>query len=222
MNSNFHIPMTHLTPTTDELEWAKQHLFPIALAALEKIYDLYGPKLDKADFDQKIFLNFNLAERMREHIRELGLGFRRFSVFLGYAGAQHARPHIDAHTVDVPMVARLNVPLQGQTGARISWWNTDANDSRILAQKFEQWDETLNKARTAFRYQSQPDIDWGEPDHVEHNPGPCWNHVELVHQLDLDNTTEHRVNLTAELEPQVSWAELVDRLAKSGYIDLEN
>jgi len=218
----YHIPIPHLTPTDSELVWASQNLVPVALTALDKIYNLYGPKFDKADFDQQLFSKFDLAQRMREHISELGLSFRRFSVFLGYAGAQNARPHIDAHIVDVPMVARLNVPLQGQSGAQISWWNVQADDPRITARKFEQWDGKFNRMRTAFSYQSPPELVWGKPDYIVYDPGPCWNHVELAHQLDLDNTTEHRVNLTAELEPQVSWADLVDRLAKFGYDNLKN
>ena len=37
-------------------------------------------------------------------------------------------------------------------------------------------------------------------------------------KLDLDDITEHRVNITVELDPQIPWTELVERLDKKGYL----
>jgi len=116
------------------------------------------------------------------------------------------------------MVARLNVPIQGWQGARLSWWKSGVDDPRMLVRDFEEWDAKTQSMRRGFSYLSDPQAQWGEPDHVEYDPGPCWNHVELAHKLDLDDITEHRVNITAEIEPQVPWAVLVERLQKHGHI----
>lgn len=218
MHIDYHIPILTLTPTNDELIWAENHLIPQALVALEKIYERYGPKFDKADLDQAVFKNFPLATRVKTHLSELGLSLRRFAIFVGYQGAINARPHVDAHAVNIPMIARLNIPLRGQAGAKLSWWTTGANDIRMKSRIFDQWDAHQQKMRQSFSYLSPPEYDWGTPVHIEQNPGPCWNRVELAHQLDLDNTIEHRVNFTAELSTQILWEELVDRLRLLGYI----
>lgn len=215
---DYHIPMQHLAASAEELDWAEKNLNPYALAALEKIYEKFGPKFDKADLDQNIFKDFPLAHRVRAHFDELGITLRRFAVFVGYTGAANARPHVDAHTVDVPMIARLNVPLQGQDGAQLRWWKTGVEDFKMKARRFEQWDGKQQKMRQAFSYLSPPEFDWPAADHIEYNPGPCWNRVELAHRLDLNNITEHRINFTAELSEQISWSELVARLKTKGYI----
>lgn len=218
MHRDYHIPVPHLAPTSAELSWAEHNLLPHAMVALDKLHQHYGPKFDKADLDQSLFRNWTLAARMRDHLYLLGLELRRFCIFIGYQGAKSAVPHVDAHTIDVPMVARLNVPLQGIHGVNLSWWSTGVEDPRMLVRRFEQWDSTQNKMRSAFSYLSEPTADWGEPAHTERDPGPCWNRVERAHRLDLDNTMEHRINVTAELAEQISWGDLVVRLSGAGYI----
>lgn len=217
MHRDYHIPVPHLAPTPEEMRWAKQNLMPHADLALTKLYEKYGAKFDKADLDQNLFKNWSLAARMASHFGRMGLKVRRFSIFIGYQGARAAVPHVDAHKVDIPMIARLNVPLQGIHGVRLNWWTTGVEDPRMLVRRFEQWDSTKNQMVKAFSYLSDPTAKWGEPAHTEQDPGPCWNRVELAHRLDLDNTTEHRVNLTAEVQEQISWKDLVDRLEKHGH-----
>lgn len=216
---DYHIPVPHLTPTDKELEWARENLIPHALHALQKIYEKLGPKFDKADLDQSVFKGFDLARRVQEHFDELGITLRRYAVFVGYTGAANARPHVDAHAVDIPMIARLNVPLQGQHGARLGWWKSTVDDPKMKSRKFEQWDGTQKKMRQAFSYLSPPEFEWPAADHTEHDPGPCWNRVELAHRLDLDALTEHRINFTAELATQISWNDLMGRLKKRGYLN---
>jgi len=217
MNLDYHIPMPHLEPTKEELEWAKTDLMPHAQVALDKLYEKYGAKFDKANLDQAIFDNSLLGKRMKDHVEELELGFRRFCLFIGYKGAHAAKPHCDAHKFDIPMIARLNVPIQGIVGAKISWWKTGVEDPKMLERKFEQWNSKTQRMERGFSYLAG-DGDWGEPVHVEQDPGPCWNHVDKAHKLDLDDIQEHRVNITVELEPQISWIELVERLDKKGYL----
>jgi hypothetical protein len=218
MHIDYHIPVPHLTPTPEELVWAQENLMPHANQALEKLYEKYGAKFDKSNIDQRIFDSWSLTSRMREHLNELGMSLRKFAVFIGYQGAKAAVPHVDAQTFHTPMVARLNVPIQGWQGARLSWWKSGVEDPRMLVRDFEEWDAKTQSMRRGFSYLSDPQAQWGEPDHVEYNPGPCWNHVELAHKLDLDDITEHRVNITAEIEPQISWLELTTRLRSCGYI----
>lgn len=218
MHIDYHIPVPHLTPTAEELAWAEQHLMPHANLALEKLYERYGAKFDKSNIDQRIFDDWTLTARMKDHLNELGLKLRKFAVFIGYTGARAAVPHVDAQTINTPMVARLNVPIKGWQGAQLSWWNSGVEDPRMLERHFEEWDAKTGTMRQGFSYLSDPNANWGEPVHVEQDPGPCWNHVELAHKLDLDNITEHRVNVTAELDPQISWTDLVTRLRTKNYI----
>ena len=81
MNLDYHIPMPHLEPTKEELEWAKTDLMPHAQVALDKLYEKYGAKFDKANLDQAIFDNSPIGKRMKDHVEELELGFRRFCLF---------------------------------------------------------------------------------------------------------------------------------------------
>lgn len=218
MNRDYHIPVLHLAPTPIELAWAQQHLIPQANIALDKLYEKYGAKFDKTNVDQNLLRTWSLTARMQGHINRLGLQLRKFALFIGHRGAKSAQPHVDAQTFNTPMVARLNVPIQGQFGARLSWWNSGVEDPRMQERHFEEWDAKTQSMRRGFSYLSDPQANWGDPVHVEHDPGPCWNRVELAHRLDLDNTTDNRINITAEIEPQVPWAVLVERLQKQGYI----
>lgn len=218
MHIDYHISVSHLTPTPEELDWAQENLIPQANIALTKLYEKYGAKFDKTNVDQDLLKEWALTRRMHDHITQLGLKLRKFALFIGHQGAKSAQPHVDAQTFNTPMVARLNVPIQGQQGARLSWWRSGVEDPRMLERHFEEWDAKTQSMRRGFSYLSDPMANWGEPVHSEYNPGPCWNRVELAHRLDLDNTTENRINITAELDPQVSWTDLVARLQSQGYI----
>lgn len=218
MHRDYHIPVPHLAPTPAELSWAEQNLMPYANLALEKLNEKYGAKFDKTNLDQNIFSSWTLTARMHDHINRLGLRLRKFALFIGHTGARAAVPHIDAQTFNTPMVARLNVPIQGWRGARLSWWNSGVEDPKILERHFEEWDAKSKTMCRGFSYLADFNADWGEPAHVELDPGPCWNHVELAHRLDLENITENRVNITAELEPQISWQDLVSRLEQQGHL----
>jgi hypothetical protein len=88
----------------------------------------------------------------------------------------------------------------------------------MLERHFEQWDGANQRMKKGFSYSSAPGADWGEVAHVEDSPGACWNHVEVVHKLEIKNIKEHRINITAEIQDQIPWAQLVDRLDKLGYI----
>jgi len=214
----YHIPMPMFWPTEEESEWATEHIIPHATIAANKLFEKYGPKFDKTDLDQSVFDGWSMTDKVKNHFNELGLTFRRFSLFVGAAGAKSAVPHVDAHTIGAPMVARLNIPLRGIEGAKLSWWDSSVEDSRMLERHFEQWDATQGKMRKAFSYLADPQAEWGPASFVVNNPGPCWNHVELAHKLELDFTTETRINITAEIQDQIAWEELVTRLRNCNYI----
>jgi len=223
MHLDYHIPVPFLKPTAEEFAWAKEHIIPHCEEAANKMFEQYGPKFDKANVNQKIFEGWGTADRIRAHFAELGLEVRRFSVFVGAPGATFPTPHIDANHYDhmkgtgVPMIARLNVPLQGTRNSRLSWWNADVTDPRILERKFEEWDGTMQKMRFAFSYRTEPKGHWEAPVHVEHEPGPCWNHVELAHRLDIEEIPEMRINITTEILHPIPWQTLVERLQAKGY-----
>lgn len=218
MHLDYHIPVPHLTPTPTEIAWADQYLMPQVTVALDKLYEKYGAKFDKTNVDQDLLRTWTLTARMQSHVNRLGLKVRKFALFIGHRGARSAQPHVDAQTFNTPMVARLNVPIHGQYGTKLSWWNSGVEDPRMKERHFEEWNAQAGKMLKGFSYLSDPEADWGEPVFTQQDPGPCWNHVELAHRLDLDDTTENRVNITAELDPQVPWTELVDRLRKNNYI----
>ena len=158
------------------------------------------------------------VKRMKEHFKELGLALKRFSVFVGSPGAQLNAPHVDGGGMNrTAMIARLNVPLRGIAGSRLSWWNAGTEDPRILERHFEEWNAGKQQWQRGFSYLADPDADWEDPDWSIDEPGPCWNRTEKSHRLDLDNTTEIRINITAELSHPVPWITLVKKLQDKGY-----
>ena len=147
-----------------------------------------------------------------------GLNLKTFSVFVGAPGTKLASPHIDGGGFEQPpMVARLNVPLRGIKGSKVSWWNTGVEDPRILERHFEEWNAKKKEWQPGFSYLADPNAVWEEPDYTVNEPGPCWNRTELTHKLDLIDTTEIRINITAELLIPVTWETLVKRLHSKGH-----
>jgi hypothetical protein len=217
MNLNYHIPVPFLQPTEDELEYASDKIIPVAENSAKELFSKLGPKFDKTYIDQELIGNWGTGKRIREHFNELGLVFRRFSLFVGAPGATSAKPHIDGLGIGGVMIARLNVPLRGIKGSRLSWWNADKNDSRILERHFEEWNAKKQEWQRGFAFLADPNIPWEEPDWHIDEPGPCWNRVELAHRLDLNNTTEIRINITAEILEPVPWNTLTERLQANGY-----
>lgn len=223
MHLDYHIPVPFLRPTPEEFAWAEEHIIPSCELAAKKLFEKYGPKFDKANVKQDIFNGWGTAERIKEHFSELELKIRRFCVFVGAPGATYPTPHIDANHYDhmkltgIPMIARLNIPLQGTANSKLSWWNADITDTRIKERKFEEWNEQQGKMVFAFSYRTDTNSEWGEPSHVEYEPGPCWNHVELAHRLDIEDIPEIRINITAEISNPIPWKTLVERLQTKGY-----
>jgi hypothetical protein len=217
MNLNYHIPVPFLQPTEDELEYANDKIIPVAEHSARELFSKLGPKFDKTYIDQDLVGNWGTGKRVKEHFNELGLAFRRFSLFVGAPGATSSKPHIDGNGPGNAMICRLNVPLRGVKGSRLSWWNADKNDSRILERYFQEWNSEKQEWQFGFSYLADPNIQWKEPDWYIDEPGPCWNRVELAHLLGLDNTTEIRINITAELLEPVQWSRLVEKLQSKGY-----
>ena len=225
MNLNYHIPVPFLQPTEEELVYANEKILPVAEDSAKNLFEKLGPKFDKTYIDQDLVGNWGTGRRMREHIEELGLNFKSFSVFVGAPGIKVAKPHIDARgegfingrPFGKAMVARLNVPLRGIKGSKLIWWNTGTDDPRILERHFEEWNAGTKQWQKGFSYLSDPNANWEEPEWTEIEPGPCWNRTEKSHMLDLAGTTEIRINITAELTTQVPWEDLVERLQKRGY-----
>ena len=209
--------MPSLWPTEEELEYANEKIIPVAEDSARNLFAKLGPKFDKTYIDQKLINDWGAGKRMREHIDELGLVFKRFSVFVGAPGAKASKPHVDGLGIGHAMIARLNVPLRGIKGSRLSWWPTGTEDPRILERHFEEWNATTQQWQKGFSYLADPNIDWEEPDWYIDEPGPCWNRTELAHLLSLDHTTEIRVNITAELLQPVAWARLIEKLQSKGY-----
>ena len=217
MDLKYHIPMTSLLPTAEEMAWAHENILPIANDSAENLFKRLGAKFDKTNLPQSLFDGWSMADKVRAHFDELELKFKKFAVFVGAAGAKAAQPHIDAGGIGFPMIARLNVPLQGTQGVKLSWWDESVDDPRIRERNFEEWDAETKSMKRGFSYLSDPEATWPAPKFTVYDPGPCWNHVELAHKLELDNTTETRINITAEIAVQVPWATIVERLQAKGY-----
>jgi hypothetical protein len=217
MNVDYHIPVPFLWPTEEELVYANEKLLPVAIDSAEKLFEKLGPKFDKTYIDQELVNNWGTGQRMKEHISELGLVFKQFSVFVGAPGTRLAKPHVDGFGLGHAMVARLNVPLRGIKGSKLSWWKTGAEDPRILERHFEEWNARTQQWQRGFSYLADPDAEWEDPDWSIDEPGPCWNRTEKAHRLDLDNTTEIRINITAELSQPVPWTALVEKLKAKGH-----
>ena len=226
MNLNYHIPIPSLWPTEEELEYANIKIIPIALHSAKNLFERLGPKFDKTYIDQDLINNWGTGQRMKTHAAELELNIRSFSVFVGPAGAALTKPHIDGQGGSIVngkingsgMIARLNVPLSGIEGSRLNWWKTGVEDPRILERHFEEWNSKKQEWQKGFSYLSDPEVVWDKPDWYIDNPGPCWNRTEKSHRIDLNQTTEIRVNITAELANPIPWDELVNRLKTTGYI----
>lgn len=227
MHLDYHIPVPHLTPTIRELQWAKEHIIP----QCEDFISNCPWRWETFKIDSKLLDGWNLVNRIKMHFDMLSLKIRRMSFFIGLPGINFKFPHIDSDYYDhvegtgVPMIARLNVPLQGTRNSRLSWWNADATDPRIiniipLKVKNKPIGTDFN-ILDSVSYHGDREADWSSPSHVEIEPGPCWNRVELAHQLDLKNITETRINLTTEIDTfnytSVSWQTLVERLQAKGY-----
>jgi hypothetical protein len=204
-------------PTAEEMSWAEANILPIAYNSAENLFKRQVAKFDKTNIDQSVFNGWTVADKVRAHFDEMQLKFRRFSVFVGAAGATASVPHIDGGGMGFPAVARLNVPLRGIEGSRLSFWDETVGDPRIQERHFEEWDAATQSMKRGFSYLSVYPAEWGEPKYTVINPGPCWNHVEVAHKLELDNTTEIRINITAELEEQVPWTTIIQRLQALGY-----
>lgn len=217
MNLNYHIPIPSLWPTEEELVYANEKILPVAINSAENLFERLGPKFDKTYIDQALINNWGTGQRMIEHLRELGLSLKAFSVFVGAPGARSAKPHVDGAGIGHAMVARLNVPLRGIKGSKLSWWKTGVDDPRILERHFEEWNAQKKEWQRGFSYLADPEVDWEDPDWSINDPGPCWNRTEKAHRLDLDNTTEIRINITAELLQPVPWPTLVEKLQANGY-----
>jgi hypothetical protein len=221
----YHIPIPSLWPTEEEAKYATEKIIPVAEESARNLFERLGPKFDKTYIDQDLVLSWGTGQRMKAHVEELGLSLKAFSVFVGAPGTLSARPHVDGlgsgivddKIVGSAMIARLNVPLRGITGSRLNWWKTGTNDPRILERHFEEWNARTKAWQKGFSYLADPKLDWEEPDWYIDEPGPCWNRTELAHRLDLHNTTEIRINITAEILVPVSWATLVERLHARGY-----
>lgn len=215
----YHIPMPSLWPTEEEAEYATEKIVPVAEESARNLFERLGPKFDKTYIDQDLVGNWGTGQRMKAHFDELGLVLKRFSVFVGAPGTALSSPHIDGGGIQLgqPMIARLNVPLRGIAGSRLSWWNFGAEDPRILERHFEEWNASKQQWQPGFSYLSDPTATWEEPDWSVDEPGPCWNRTDQVHKIDLTNTTEIRINITAEVLIPVPWATLVERLHARGY-----
>jgi len=214
---SYHIPIPSLWPTEDEIKYATDYIVPVAEESARNLFEKLGPKFDKTYIDQDLIKNWGTGKRMIAHIEELGLTLKSFSVFVGAAGARLSKPHVDGAGVGHAMIARLNVPLQGIKGSKLSWWKSGIEDPRILERRFEEWNAKKQEWQPGFSYLSDPDAMWEEPDWSIDEPGPCWNRTEFAHKLDLSNTTEIRVNITAEVMFPVAWDTLVERLQHKGY-----
>lgn len=214
----YHIPMPSLWPTQEEAVYATEKIVPVAEESARNLFERLGPKFDKTYIDQELVRNWGTGKRMQSHIEELGLNLKRFSVFVGAPAAKLASPHIDGGGMNSgPMVARLNVPLRGIAGSRLSWWKTGVEDARILERHFEEWNASKQEWQPGYSYLADPNATWEDPEYTVDAPGPCWNRTELVHKLDLSNTTEIRINITAELLVPIPWATLIERLHARGY-----
>ena len=214
----YHIPMPSLWPTEEEARYATENIVPIAEESARNLFERLGPKFDKTYIDQALVLSWGTGQRMKSHIEELGLLLKRFSVFVGAPGAQLNAPHVDGGGMNrTAMIARLNVPLRGIAGSKLSWWNAGTEDPRILERHFEEWNAGKQEWQPGFSYLSDPVATWEEPDWTVDEPGPCWNRTELAHKLDLTNTTEIRINITAEILVPIPWETLIERLQARGY-----
>jgi hypothetical protein len=214
----YHVPIPSLWPTEEEAEYATKKIVPVAEQSARNLFERLGPKFDKTYIDQNLVLDWGTGKRMKEHFEELGLALKRFSVFVGAPGVVLSSPHVDGGGMNrTPMIARLNVPLRGITGSRLSWWNAGAEDPRILERHFEEWNAGSQKWQPGFSYLADPTATWEEPDWTVDEPGPCWNRTERIHKLDLVNTTEIRINITAEILVPIPWTTLVERLQARGY-----
>lgn len=214
----YHVPMPSLWPTEEEAEYATEKIVPVAEASAKNLFERLGPKFDKTYIDQDLVKNWGTGKRMISHIEELGLNLKTFSVFVGAPGTKLASPHIDGGGFkQPPMVARLNVPLRGIKGSKLSWWKTGVEDPRILERHFEEWNAKKQEWQPGYSYLADPNAVWEDPEYTVNEPGPCWNRTELTHKLDLINTTEIRINITAELLVPIPWNTLIERLQARGY-----
>lgn len=210
--------MPSLWPTEEEEKYATEKIVPVAEQSARNIFEKFKPKFDKTYIDQDLIENWGTAKRMRAHIEELGLSLRRFSVFVGAPGLAITTPHIDGGGLNTgALVGRLNVPLRGYKGSRLNWWDAGPDDPRIIKKHFEEWNAKTEKWQPGYSFLADPNATWEEPDYYIDDAGPCWNRTEKVHKLGLANTTEIRVNVTADLFIPISWETLVERLQALGY-----
>lgn len=213
--------MPSLWPTEEEAEYATEKIVPVAEESARNLFERLGPKFDKTYVDQDLIGNWGTGKRMKAHLNELGLEVRKFSIFVGAPGAPRSSTHIDGGGVGPkrpwPMIARLNVPLRGIKGSRLHWWKSGPEDPRILERHFNEWNAAKQEWQPAYSFLADPTADWEAPDYSVDEPGPCWNRTELCHRLDLHDTTEIRINVTAEVLFPIPWETLVERLQARGY-----
>lgn len=217
----YHIPLPQFWPTEEEAKYATENIVPVAEESARNLFERLGPTFDKTYIDQDLVLGWGTGQRMKAHLNELGLDLKKFSIFVGAPGSPHSGAHVDGGGIGPkkpwPMIARLNVPLRGIKGSKLHWWKSGSEDSRILERHFEEWNAGSQKWQPGYSFLTDPNAVWEAPDYSVDEPGPCWNRTEKVHRLDLFNTTEIRINVTAEILLPIPWETLVERLQARGY-----
>jgi hypothetical protein len=209
--NNFHIPMPSFEPSQLEKQWAldniKPHVDP-AVAGIETF--------ERIDLLQNLFDGWSFTQRIRDHFAELEIGLHKLAVFLSNPNPSMSMPHIDGAGGPLARVCRFNIPIIGLEPIYIEWWNKGVDSPEVTVRNFKEFRNGQFVDAVGLKTENIKE----PPVFKVTNPGPCWNRTELVHRLDLSQLKGQRFVITAQLpnDKQISWDDLVERLAKLGYL----
>jgi hypothetical protein len=220
--NKFHIAIPDMVPTEQDREWAMKNIYdPFVITALNEINVRQG----RIDFDQKIIRKWGMYPRVLKYFDSLGIEIRRFAAMWHRSKPRELQElvHLDALSQGIPLVARFNIPIQGQCPAVVQWWDSGFDDPNGQWRVLEK--ETITKDNVKkIGYGLTSDRDWKDVpwDWETESPGACWNRTELAHRMQYTGGPEARFLITVELAtlngepdgPQVSWDTIMERNRK--------
>lgn len=210
-SKNFHIPMPTFEPSDSEKKWIIDNVKPYVDPAVSGI-----KVFERIDLPQDLFNNWSFKKRIYDHFAELQIDLHKFAVFLSNPNPSESTPHIDGTGGAAARVCRFNIPIVGLEPVFIEWWSKGIDAPEITIRNFKEFRNGQFVNAVGFKTENitEPSV------FRVNNPGPCWNRTELVHRLDISQLKEQRFVITAQLpnDKQILWEDLVNRLAKLGYV----
>jgi hypothetical protein len=183
--------------------------FPISDVDIEKFASSAKhrghPGLEYHVTKDKSLIRTQFAKNMIKLGRMLGLKLNTVGMFTGQPGCITSK-HIDG-TPDHAFTWRVAYYAKGEASP-LTWFEPVDKDKAIRLQEIEHSGDMRETPPLGYTV-----VEADNPVHTEmldmHSAFVRTNHP---HQLDMSNTTQERLTITATFTPEISWEELNQRL----------